>query len=143
MARMLALLIILLSFTSNCYAQSTLVIDDIVMGDRITGMIKASGIDAAQSCVVVYIRTNHWYIHPYAAAGEDQSWASINGNAWSIPTLRRGVAANAVAALLLRKDKTGGCAAPAEIEDVALVDRRVGVPFLKQLRPGDAWYGRL
>jgi hypothetical protein len=40
MARMLTLLIILLLFTSNCYAQSTLVVDDIVMSDRITGTIK-------------------------------------------------------------------------------------------------------
>lgn len=81
-------------------------IDTIVQDDHITGTVR--GLTAAGRAghkVIVYIKTDQWYIHPYERGGEGKSFASIRANgSWTIGTIRREFAASAIAALLVKQD---------------------------------------
>jgi hypothetical protein len=125
------------------HAQIPLNITAIVADGQITGTITDPAVNAASHCVVVYVHTDLWYIHPYAAGGEGQSWAKITGNNWSIPTVKRDFPADRVAAILLQRDRAGGCPAPAKLTAIDNIERHVGAPFIKDLANGDAWYRRL
>ena len=64
----------------------TISIDNISQGDHITGTVKGLSVKGhAELKVVVYVKTNKWYIHPYEQGGEGKSWASIGTNgSWII-----------------------------------------------------------
>ncbi len=52
--------------------------------------------------VVVFVKTNQWYIHPYAQGGDGNSWASIASNgSWNITTVKRDISASSIAALVV------------------------------------------
>ncbi|MCP4975935.1 MAG: hypothetical protein GY931_07205 [Maribacter sp.] len=55
--------------------------------------------------VLVYVKTDRWYIHPYQRGGPGKSYASINNDGtWSIRTVKRTFSAEIVAALLVTQD---------------------------------------
>jgi hypothetical protein len=98
-------------------------VNEIVADDHISGTV--SGInptDTDKYCAVVYVHTDIWYIHPYAAGGEGQSWAAVQPNGdWSIPTVKRDFPADKMDALLLRRDNKKDCAAPSKTADIASI----------------------
>lgn len=124
-------------------AQSAVSITDIRQDQRIEGTVNAGNVKPEDHCVVVYVHTDIWYIHPFAAEGPDQSWAPIRENRWSIATVKREFPADQVAAVLLKKDHAGDCPAPARLTTLNGIDRHVGVPFVKSLSRGDPWFNRL
>src|SRR5713101_8036582 len=134
MIRMFCFLVTAVSmFPVEALAQAPLGITDITANGRIAGIVSAPAVNAGESCVVVYVHTDIWYIHPYAAGGEGRSWAKITGKDWSIPTVKREFPANQVAAILLRKNHAGDCPAPAKLESIDAVERIIGAPFVKPL----------
>lgn len=55
--------------------------------------------------VVVYVKTDRWYIHPYESGGEGKSWAAVMPDGtWKIPTVRREFPASKIAALLVERE---------------------------------------
>lgn len=52
--------------------------------------------------IIVYLKTDRWYLHPYADRDEGESWAKIDrGGYWSLPTVKRAFKATAIAALVV------------------------------------------
>ena len=84
----------------------SLSIDNIVADEFIAGTVKGlPKDDYGLYKVVVYVKTDRWYIHPYADQGEGMSWAAIRPNGkWTIKTVKRSFKANKVAAVLVRKN---------------------------------------
>ena len=75
--------------------------DEYIQG-TVTGLTTAG---ASAYKVVVYVKTDVWYIHPLAEGGAGESWAPIGPNgSWKISTERREVPASRIAALLVEKD---------------------------------------
>src|SRR2546430_16428246 len=76
-----ALILISVFVAKSSFAQSAVpqvTITDIVADNVITG--QASNLPAqvvGKACVVVYVRTDVWYIHPYANVGLDKSFTLI------------------------------------------------------------------
>lgn len=81
-------------------------IDGIASNVDIKGKVTGLTADTVKNHkVVVYVKTDKWYIHPYAAQGEGASWASIAPDgSWVIGTVLRQFPASHVAALLVKKD---------------------------------------
>lgn len=91
----------------------------------VTGLTQAG---TATHRVVVYVKTDVWYIHPYERGGDGKSWASIRSDgSWRISTLRRTFPASAVAALVVEKASK----VPPKIELVEEVNNKTIV--IKQL----------
>lgn len=84
----------------------SITIKEIVSNDYILGEI--SGLtpkEYKQYKVVVYVKTDKWYIHPYADGEEGLTYANIKENgSWQIQTVKRPWPARKVAAFLVRKD---------------------------------------
>ena len=97
-------------------------ITDIKSNDVIEG--KVSGLNPSQYemlKVLVYVRTDKWYIHPYQAGGEGKSYAKINQDGtWKIKTVKREFPANKVAALVVDKEYRS----PAEAIDIEVVFKK-------------------
>lgn len=100
--------------------QAAVIISDITENTRIVGRI--SGVPAEkvdQYKVLVYVKTDKWYIHPYERGGEGLSFASINRDgSWRIETVKRRFPADLVAALVVRRDYTP----PPTVEDLKDID---------------------
>ena len=126
-------------FANVAAAEPAISIGSIRSDDLIEGTVTGLEGSSDKYCAVVYIHTNLWHIHPYAGAGRERSWAEIRNNRWSIATVKREFPANGIAALILRKEE-GDCPAPDKLENLGSIPRRVGSPFRRDLRPGDAWY---
>lgn len=81
-------------------------IEDIISDDQITG--QATGLTPeGKECskIVLYVKTDQWYIHPYVQGGEGKSYAVIeDDNSWDIETVSRGFDSSSVAALVVKKD---------------------------------------
>lgn len=93
---------------------------EIVENSHIVGRV--TGLDPSQYDqykVLVYVKTDKWYIHPYERGGEGLSFAKINRDgSWSIGTVKRQFLADLVAALLVRKDY----APPSIVNDLRQID---------------------
>ncbi|MGR3310134.1 MAG: hypothetical protein ACUZ77_05100 [Candidatus Brocadiales bacterium] len=77
--------------------------DEFISG-RVFGIEDAA--QYSQYKVVVYVKTDKWYIHPYAGGGAGKSFAEIKRDGtWEIFTVRREFRASKVAAFLVKKDK--------------------------------------
>lgn len=91
----------------DTFAQRTTIsIDNIVpdqsIGGRVSGLPQGS---QGKYKVVVYVRTDQWYVHPYAGQGEGASWAPVQSDgSWEIGTVKRRFKSSKVAALVVRKD---------------------------------------
>lgn len=130
------------TMVSEGVCEVTVNIDQILQGISITGFVKGVPKDQVGNYrVVVYVHTDVWYIHPYAAGGEGDSWAAIKPNgSWTLKTVKRQFAANAVAALVVKAD---GYDEKTPIQDVAAIPH-VGIiildkPELKKRK----FYGKL
>jgi hypothetical protein len=78
-------------------------------------------------CVVVYVHTDVWYIHPFAGQGDGKSYAKIDtkGN-WQIETVRRDFKADKIGALVL-----ANCAnVPGRTEDLGSINPNFGITIL-------------
>lgn len=83
-------------------------IDRIEENNEIVGYVTdARDLALGELKVIVYVKTDRWYIHPYAGQGEGLSWASISSSGeWRIETVKRKFVASEVAALLVDKAYT-------------------------------------
>ncbi len=98
-------------------ASATIEITDIQQDNLISG--KVSGLKGPLSHykVVVYVKTDRWYIHPFASGGPGRSYSDIEDDGtWEIQTVLRDHPASSVAAAVVAKDypapsKTGGMGA--------------------------------
>ena len=81
----------------------TIRIESIVPDSFITGYVRGfSQEETAKYKVLVYVKTDKWYIHPYMQGGEGMSFAKINPDgSWKIRTVRREFAADLVAAIVV------------------------------------------
>src|SRR5436309_300150 len=81
-------------------------IDAIASNDHIGGHVTGLAREKAKTLrVLVYVHTDQWYIHPYAAQGEGSSWATLDATLhWQIPSVKRAYTADQVAALLVSSD---------------------------------------
>jgi hypothetical protein len=116
----------------------SIVIEEIIQGDHISGTVTGLTSNGASSHkVVVYVRTNHWYIHPYAQGGNGKSWAVISSDGkWTIETVRRQFSASSVAALVVPIDAN----TPAEAESVRAIPK---LAIIVQSLEGTPNYGKL
>lgn len=91
-------------------------IDKIVQDDHIAGTVTGlTEKGRAEHKVVVYVKTDRWYIHPYERGDDGKSWASTGTKgSWKIETVRRDFAASAVAALVVKRDSK----VPAQVGNV-------------------------
>lgn len=77
----------------------------ITKNDLITGQVSRLALDqASRFKVVVYVRTDLWYIHPFAGQGQGSSWAELKGDlSWELRTVMRQYTSDRVAALLVER----------------------------------------
>ncbi|MEW6617844.1 MAG: hypothetical protein AB1422_00585 [bacterium] len=101
-------------------------IDEIVPDSYIRGRV--FGLDKSQYSqykVVVYVKTDKWYIHPYADGGEGFTFAKIKGDgSWEIQTVKRPWPAREVATFIVKRDYS----APATcytIEEIKCIARYI------------------
>lgn len=116
--RHLLVLIALMSLIAQTGAQSVNIsVTDIRRDEYIKGNV-AGLRDPSRFKVVVYVRTDRWYIHPYADLGEGRSWARIGEDGiWSLPTVWRGSPASELCALVVRVDVN----MPAIVENIEAI----------------------
>lgn len=86
--------------------QAKVSISRIEANESISGQV--IGLDpqaTADYKILVYVRTDKWYIHPFAGQDEGKTWALIQRDGtWRIATVQRDHRASAVAAVLVRKN---------------------------------------
>jgi hypothetical protein len=87
---------------------SEVIIDQVEANKEITGHIKGLPGEAYERFkMVFYVKTNVWYVHPYAyyeGQAEGYSYANLNANGeFKIRTVKRDVPAKALAAVLVPK----------------------------------------
>lgn len=127
--------------SGSCVAGVTITIESITQNQEIRGKVTGLGNRYGDYLVVVYIHTDVWYVHPFAAPGEGSSWASIKPDgSWSIPTVKRRFPANSVAALVVRRS---GHRVESKVWNLKSVPRvAITVLSLRDLRARD-FYGKL
>lgn len=95
-------------FLGNAFAQKAvqITIDSITRDYQIVGKVIGLTENAmGQHKVVVFVKTDKWYIHPYAHGGDGKSWASIaSDGSWKISTVKRDFPASSIAALVVAKE---------------------------------------
>jgi len=107
--------------------------DDQIKGN-VTGLTK-SGRESHK--ILVYVKTDKWYIHPYAQGGEGKSWAAIaDDGSWKIETVRREFAASSIAALVVPKESR----APSKVTNVRAIPNKAII--VRELE-GTPDYGKL
>lgn len=75
--------------------------------------------DYANYKVIVYVKTDKWYIHPYERGGSGRSYADIREDGtWTIGTVKRESLSDYVAALLVRSDYKS----PSKVEGLGEID---------------------
>lgn len=114
-------------------------IKDIISDDQVIG--KATGLTPeGKECskIVLYIKTDKWYIHPYVQGGEGKSYAAIqNDDFWNIETVYRGFSASSVAALVVRKDSK----VPSATQNVRNIPNLAIT--VENLNDNHRWYGQI
>ncbi|MBI1745337.1 MAG: hypothetical protein HYR55_01965 [Acidobacteria bacterium] len=83
----------------------SITIDKIVANEVISGTVRnLDPRDYSNYKVIVYVHTDQWYIHPYAAQDEGLSWASIKENGtWQIKTVQREFRADKISVLIVKR----------------------------------------
>lgn len=136
------LLIILLNilFFSNAFAQNKpmIIIENIASDIQIKGKIIGLTQQAMENHkVVVFVKTDKWYVHPYAHGGDGKSWASIDSDGvWKISTVNRGFSATFIAALVVLKERN----IPASVQDINNVKN---IAILVKKLEGTEDYGKI
>ncbi len=94
-------------------------IKEIVPNSRIVGRV--TGLPPARAGdykVLVYVKTDKWYIHPYERGGKGRSFATLNPDgSWQIETVKRAFLADFVAVLVVEST----FAPPATVEDLSQI----------------------
>lgn len=137
-------------FMSVCLAQGSTTqveITNIMSDEAITGKVLNLPLtQLGHPCAAVYIHTDQWYIHPYAAAGPARSYSLVDaqGN-WSIPTVKRDFPANQVAVVVMANadlcDRL-----PTRVYDLSEIgdrDRPIATKTYDLRRDKAEWYRRL
>jgi mannanase-like protein len=92
---------------------------EIVPDSRIVGRVL--GLPPARAGdykVLIYVKTNKWYIHPYERGGKGRSFAALNPDgSFQIETVKRAFLADFVAVLVVESS----FAPPATVEDLAQI----------------------
>jgi hypothetical protein len=116
-------------------------IDEIIKDEAIKG--KVANLESPQQYkVLVYVHTDKWYIHPYAGSEEGKSWAAIKENGeWTLPTVKRDVKANKIAALVVELAVAED--APPILENVEEIKNHVMIIYTKDEMKEKDWYGKL
>lgn len=125
-------------------ASAQVTITDIVADGTITGTTaNLPAQSQGKACVVIYVHTDVWYIHPYANAGRDQSYSMVDPQgAWKLETVKRQFPANKVAALVM--PDTNACEnVPARINDIAKIQGPVALKMYDLKSDSSQWFGRL
>jgi hypothetical protein len=116
--------------------------DTVIKGQAFNLPVQIQG----KACVVVYVHTDVWYIHPYANAGLDKSFALIepqgNQGNWKIQTIKREFSADKIAAMIL-KDTNGCEGVPARINDVTKIQNVLALQIYDLRGDKAGWYGSL
>ena len=97
-----------------------------IISGRVTGI--SPGVREKYK-IVVYVRTDQWYIHPFTSGGAGKSYAVVTASGdWTIETVRRGFSAHAIAALVVRRsdDVPTRTHNIAKIRSIARVVRQLG-----------------
>lgn len=135
----LSVFLFTVAFSGIAYSQPVEVsIDSISRDYKIEGRVIGLTEEARKGHkVVVFVRTDKWYIHPFAQGGDGKSWASIApGGVWKISTVKREYPASSVAVLVVKS----GDNVPSSISDIA------GIPhvaiYVKELE-GTEDYNKL
>lgn len=120
------------------------VITNIVADSSVQGT--TTGLPAqtqGKACVLVYVHTDLWYIHPYASAGLGQSFTMVDpqGN-WQLETVKRQFPANRVAAIVM-PDANACANAPERTADVRRIQNFVALKIYDLKGDGSQWFGRL
>ena len=116
-------------------------IDDIDTGNEITGKVSNLA-NPKDHAILVYVKTNHWHIHPYADQGEDLSWTRINEDGtWTLSTVQRPYRSRSVAALVV--DPAVADQAPAELTSLSKIKKRAMIVYSKEELMKNGWYGKL
>ncbi len=94
-----------LQFSFDIAKSSSVRILEIVENSHIVGRVFGISPEHVNNYkVVVYVKTDKWYIHPYERGGEGLSFASINPDgSWQIQAVKRRFLADSVAALLVNQ----------------------------------------
>ena len=99
---------VLREYKKEC--KSTVVtVDEVIKNEHIRGHITGLPADAYEKFkVVFYVKTNRWYVHPYAyTEGQEEGYSysnlNANGEFW-VRTLRRDVPSKELAVVLVPKD---------------------------------------
>lgn len=100
--------------------QPSIKIIEIVANSHIIGRVHGLGpAQYDQYKVVVYVKTDKWYIHPYERGGEGLSYAKISSDgSWEIDTVKRRFSADLVAVLIVRKNYSP----PSIVHDLRQID---------------------
>lgn len=118
-------------FLGKAYAQHpiTVTINSISRDHQIVGNVIGLTETARKNHkVVVFVKTDKWYIHPYAQGGDGKSWAAIAPDgSWKISTVKRDFPASSVAALVV----TMGSKVPSPIKNLNSIPHIV--IFVKEL----------
>ena len=96
-----------------------------------------------KACVILYVHTDLWYIHPYANAGLGQSFTMVDpqGN-WQLETVQRHFPANRVAVIVM-SDANACQNAPERTADVRRIQNPVALRIYDLKGDGSQWFGRL
>ncbi len=91
--------------SGQAVAEVSITITKIEQDNLITGKVSGLAGQEANHKVVVYVKTDKWYIHPFASGGPGKAFAEIaKDGAWEIHTVRRDHPAIGVAALVVGRD---------------------------------------
>lgn len=99
---------------------------EIVENSRIAGRVFGIPADRTEHYrVVIYVKTDKWYIHPYERGGKGLSFAIINRDGtWQIETVKRAFLADFVAALVVDREY----APPPFVQDLRQL-KTLGEPY--------------
>jgi hypothetical protein len=117
LARAFLVLVLFGFLTASVDAQQqpvSITIAKIVRSEQINGKITGlTDVGRRNHKVVVYVKTDQWYIHPYAQGGDGKSWASIaDDGSWKITTVKRDIPASEIAALVVRAEASPASPVP-------------------------------
>ncbi len=121
-------------------ASATIEITDIQQDNLISG--KVSGLKGPLSHykVVVYVKTDRWYVHPFASGGPGRSYAEIEDDGtWEIQTVLREFPASAVAAAVVAKDYP----APSRMGSMGAIKAKAKVILNKKALKNKDFLGKL
>jgi len=114
--------LICLIFTNSVFSQTnpSIKILEIESDEFIKGKIEGvKPEDYSKYKVVVYVKTDKWYIHPYERGGPGKSYANIKEDGtWTIGTIKREFPADYAVALLVRSDYLP----PSNVENLGTID---------------------